>query len=183
MEKGIFDFDQMTREEKPFAMRLARWIDHTIKPKRICDIGCGPGMFVESYLERGMTAHGYDIDERVIGKSYLTQISMFELNEPADLVTCIEVAEHIPTQMSDLIVEAMWRNTEPNGTLIWSAAHPGQGGVDHINCQTKEFWQEKLEKIGFIRDYELEGFMLEYIVGGYHMGWFKMNGMLFRKIK
>jgi 2-polyprenyl-3-methyl-5-hydroxy-6-metoxy-1,4-benzoquinol methylase len=177
----MFDFETMWREEKPFADRLARWIDHVLKPNMIVDIGCGPGMFVQAFRERGLTAWGCDIDDYVVGKPHLSQVSMFDLHQPADLVTCIEVAEHINTGLSDEIAKSMWRNVTSGGNLIWSAAHPGQGGVGHINCQTKEYWQEKLEAQGFVRDYETEDFMLEYIRGGYHMGWFRMNAMFFRK--
>ena len=63
----------------------------------------------------------------------------------------------------------------------WSAAHPGQGGVDHINCQPKEYWQKLIESNGLVRDETMEQQMIEYISNGYHMGWFVQNAMIFKR--
>jgi 2-polyprenyl-3-methyl-5-hydroxy-6-metoxy-1,4-benzoquinol methylase len=101
--------------------------------------------------------------------------------ESRDLVLCIEVAEHIKNSLSDQVATSVAQAVNDNGVLIWSAAHPGQGGVGHINCQTKEFWQELIELNGLVRDQELEQQMIEYILTGYHMGWFIQNSMIFRK--
>ena len=64
-------------------------------------------------------------------------------------------------------------------TLIWSAAQPGQGGIGHINCQSKQYWEEKLTAQGLTRNIELETRMLKFVVQGPHMGWFRNNVMLF----
>jgi hypothetical protein len=55
-------------------------------------------------------------------------------------------------------------------------------GVEHIKCQTKEYWIEKFESVGLTRDLELEENLMTYICSGYHMGWFRMNGVVFKKL-
>jgi 2-polyprenyl-3-methyl-5-hydroxy-6-metoxy-1,4-benzoquinol methylase len=178
-----FDYEVMWREEKPFADRLATWTKNVLQPKRVVDLGCGPGMYVTSLREAGVQAFGYDIDERAKDRLHLGvhHTSMFEVNDPADVVFCIEVAEHIPDTLEGEVVKAMSRNTLPGGTLVWSAAHPGQGGVGHINCRPKEHWSALLQKEGLRRDYDREEQMKSWIRTGYHMGWFTMNAMVFVK--
>jgi hypothetical protein len=70
---------------------------------------------------------------------------------------------------------------QPGGTLIWSAAQPGQGGTGHINCQPKDYWATKLQAAGLERASDLEKQMLAHIKQGYHMGWFASNAMCFRR--
>ena len=177
-----FNYDLMWQEEKPFADRLAQWIKTELKPKKVIDIGCGPGMYVAALREVGLTnSYGYDIDLRIGNKEKegLYRVNMFELDDPANVVMCIEVAEHIPISKEKEVISSVVRNTLVGGTLIWSAAHPGQGGVGHVNCQTKEYWESKLSGAGMCRDFRSEDNLLKWIRSGYHMGWFSMNAMVF----
>jgi len=174
-----FNYDVMSKEEKKMADRLALWIKTELDPSSVLDIGCGPGHFVESLRDKGLNATGLDIDERVIGKSYLLQKSLFDMTETAEVTMCIEVAEHIENQHSDTIVDKVYAATEK--TLIWTAAQVGQGGIGHINCQPKEYWAEKLVAKGFVRNTDKENQLLEFIKQGPYMGWFINNLMIFDK--
>jgi 2-polyprenyl-3-methyl-5-hydroxy-6-metoxy-1,4-benzoquinol methylase len=177
-----FDYDLMWCEEKPFADRLAVWIKDALKPSRVVDLGCGPGMYVAALREVGIKdTYGYDIDQRIADRDAdgLHCRSFLDLYDPADVTMCIEVAEHIPAANEINVVEAVSRNTRPGGTLIWSAAHPGQGGVGHINCQPKEHWEGLLSRAKMRRDFKREDDMLRWIKSGYHMGWFRLNAMTF----
>jgi len=90
------NYDQMWQEEKPFADRLAVWIKARLNPTRVVDLGCGPGMHVYALQENRVNAVGYDTDIRVDDKPFLHKASMFDVTDPADLVLCFEVAEHLP---------------------------------------------------------------------------------------
>ena len=93
----------------------------------------------------------------------------------------MEVAEHIDGAANDRIATAMFDSLAPEGVLIWTAAKPGQGGVGHINCQTKYYWIEKLNATGLKRDLELENKLIAFTKDGYHMGWFVQNLLVYRK--
>ena len=176
-----FNYEVMDSEEKPMAIRLAQYIKNVYNPKTVLDVGCGPGTYVYSLRNVGVDAFGLDIDERTIGKEYLKNQSLLDIvNEKAELVLCIEVAEHIDESLEDKVVEKVVSSVEK--TLIWTAAVPGQGGIGHINCKNKEEWAEKIEKSGLIRNYEKEAELIEYISQGYHMGWFKNNVMVFDRL-
>jgi glycosyltransferase involved in cell wall biosynthesis/2-polyprenyl-3-methyl-5-hydroxy-6-metoxy-1,4-benzoquinol methylase len=179
-DNDVIDYNQIESEEKPFADRLATWIKENINPKKVVDIGCGPGTYVYSLRDNDVNAYGYDIDDRIDGKDYLKKLSLFEVNDKSDVVICLEVAEHIETSLSDSIVDSIIRNVNDDGMIIWTAAIPGQGGVGHINCQTKEYWEDKFISRGFYRDCTIENNLLEYIRSGPHMGWFLQNLMVLK---
>ena len=162
------------------AIRLANYIKDVYKPETVLDIGCGPGTYVYALRNLGVNASGLDIDERVIDKEHLKHQSLLDItDEKAELVMCIEVAEHIDSEFEDQVVKKVVSTV--GKTLIWTAAVPGQGGIGHINCKNKEEWSEKIIKAGLTRNYEKEKELIEYISQGYHMGWFKSNVMVFDK--
>lgn len=178
----VLDYEAMEIEEKPFADRLAVFIEE-LKPDRVIDLGCGPGMYVYSLRNQGVDAVGYDIDNRIQNKKHLYCESLFEVQDKADFVMCLEVAEHIDNVLSKDVVQAVKRCSLPGGTVLWSAAAPGQGGVGHINCQTKKYWDKLFAAEGFVRDDIMERYLLDYIVQGYHMGWFVNNFMIFKNVE
>jgi len=175
------DYRTIENEEKPFADRLARWISDNIQPSRVVDIGCGPGTYVDSLIACNTKAIGYDIDERVKENKNCVHMSLFDMTDSSDTVICLEVAEHIEQDLSDDVVSSIDRAVQPGGTLIFSAAQPGQGGSGHINCQLPSFWEEKFVSLGLTRDIKTETEMKDHIKAGYHMGWFINNAMVFRK--
>ena len=178
-----FDYQNIDDEEKPFSQGLARWIKEYYNPGRIVDIGCGPGTYVYSFQEIGIDSRGYDINQVVLDKPSLTQMSMFDLDDPSEFIICLEVAEHIETSLNDDIVDSLYKNLKPGGTLVFSAAHPGQGGVGHINCQTKEYWLEKFESKGFKRDVfaERDWEIYTELNKNEYMGWFMINKLILKK--
>lgn len=180
----LIDYEFLDQEEKPFANRLAVWIKDYINPKNVLDIGCGPGTYVYALSEQGLDVIGIDVDDRVIDKPLLSQESLLEFNGKykKDLVICFEVAEHIDPQYCDDIVKNVSDCVDVGGTLIWTAAKPGQGGVGHINCRTKEFWKEKFEKVGLTHDDKMQSDLIKYCQQGMHMGWFTQNVLCFKKV-
>ncbi len=175
------NYNVMQDEEKPFADRLAKYIKEQLNPKSLLDIGCGPGHFVDSFRSEGIDATGIDIDDRVIGKDYVEYRSLFDItNESADVVVCMEVAEHISEEQEDLVVQKVVSTV--NNTLIWTAAAIGQGGIGHINCKNKEDWAKKITESGLTRNCDKERKMIDEIKKGYHMGWFVNNLLYFEKV-
>jgi hypothetical protein len=63
-----------------------------------------------------------------------------------DLAVCIEVAEHLPRVHANTLIE---RLTSLAPAILFSAAIPGQGGVNHINEQWPEYWCDLFAKRDF----------------------------------
>lgn len=183
------DYDAIAKEEKPFADRLAIWIKDEINPATVIDIGCGPGIYVYSLRDIGINARGIDIDNRISDNPYLFNANILEYAVEdrefpwaSDLVLCLEVAEHIDPQYADMVVESVCKAINPGGTLIWTAAVPGQGGTGHINCRPKAYWQKKFEKAGLVFDEVSTNKCLSYLHTGKFMGWFSQNVLILSKM-
>lgn len=176
-----FDYNKMDDDERPFSINLAKWIKKYFKPKEVVDIGCGSGLYVNSLRDQKIKAIGYDINPIVEGKKYLSKKSIFDINHKSELIICLEVAEHIETKHNDEIVKSLYNNLKPGGTLIFTAAFPGQQGIGHINCQPKEYWLEKFTNIGLTRNTKAEDNWEKTMSKERHMGWFKINKLIFTK--
>jgi glycosyltransferase involved in cell wall biosynthesis len=176
------DYTGIIQEETKCADHLADWISNYLKPASVFDIGCGPGIYVESLRQRGIEAYGADIDVRVRNKPYLMNSSVFDLDKSQqELVICFEMAEHISSDKNDMIVDCVYNKIAPNGLLIWSAAAIGQGGIGHINCQDRSFWQQKFIDKGLKYEEPLHNELLNHLVSGWHMGWLRNNCLVFSK--
>jgi glycosyltransferase involved in cell wall biosynthesis len=176
------NLEQIDEEEKPFAENLASWFkNHAVPDAKIVDIGCGLGTYVNALRDVGFDAVGYDIDPKVKGRPNLFHEDLFTVNDQGNIVICLEVAEHIHEKLSDNVVKAVCKNVAPGGVIIWTAAKPGQGGTGHINCQPKEYWEDKFNKEGFIRDRDIENSILNHVTQGYYMGWFVNNLMVLKR--
>jgi glycosyltransferase involved in cell wall biosynthesis len=174
------NFDAIAHEEKPWADRLAAWISTALAADTVLDIGCGPGIYVDSLRDHGISACGIDVDDRVHGKEHLKYQSLFDItDETAHTVLCMEVAEHVDAAQQDLLVEKV-ASTVSN-TLIWTAAAIGQGGIGHINCKNKQDWADKLTAAGLTRNHNKEAELIKYAGEGHTMGWFVNNLLYFEK--
>lgn len=174
-----FNYAHMEEEERPFAARLAEWISTELKPKNVLDVGCGPGIYVEELLKQNVKAVGIEVSQEIM-KPYVLNKSLFDMDETAEVVICLEVAGHIPQEQADAVVHKVTGSTQK--TLVWTAAVPGQGGVGYINCQPKEYWREKIERCGFRYDEDATVRCVQFARTGFHMGWFVNNLQIFKKI-
>lgn len=58
-----------------------------------------------------------------------------------DLITCIEVGEHLPAFAAPILCDTIQRHLMPGGIVVFSAAPPGQMGEHHVNCQPAQYWR------------------------------------------
>jgi SAM-dependent methyltransferase len=126
-----------------------------IKPSRAVDVGCGTGAWLKvlsdateceilgvdgDYLPR----HFLEIPEdrflpRDLGQS-------LSLNQAFDLAISVEVAEHLPRTRAAGFVRDL---TELAPAVLFSAAVPAQGGIEHINEQWQSYWIDQFAGNGF----------------------------------
>jgi len=180
MNNTDFDYSTMDSEERPFAARLAVWITQRLDLK-ITDLGAGSGVYVEELRKLGAQAQGYDINPNQPRPDLVQTKTMFDIQDPAPVVLCLEVAEHIQEHLAPMVVKSIWTNTEVSGHVIFSAAQPGQGGVGHINCRYPEYWANLAREQGFVLRKDLQSELLAYATSGYHMGWFANNAQVWQR--
>jgi len=111
------------------------WIDRTcqLAGKRVVDVGCGGGILAESMAARGALVTGIDLAEKALGVARLhlleaggkvdyRHVSAEQLaaEQPAayDVVTCLEMLEHVPDPAST--VSACATLVKPGGHVFFS---------------------------------------------------------------
>jgi hypothetical protein len=153
------------------------------------DVGSGGGGYVYYMKKQGYAAEGieYSLIGRMLGLLQGLHIQKFNCEwkinpfqfKRFDLVYSIEVGEHIPYHLSNAFVEYI---SNRGRLIVFSAAHPGQGGQGHINEQPQDFWKEKFEKHGFAyQSNETMDFKKNLIEQGYK-GWLPKNLLILRSI-
>ena len=184
---GVDYFKQINHEESEQAIRLAKLLNWKYSPNSVADIGSATGLYLKPFYEMGIKVTGIDSAISVIDPSVVQipknmiknlDITKDPIKIKADLSLCIEVFEHINEKYAEKAVENL---ISISNTIIFSAAQPGQGGLGHINCQPKEYWQKLFNSNGYVRDLEDEEYFKIIMASGYHMGWLINNLMVFKK--
>jgi SAM-dependent methyltransferase len=146
----------------PSAQAAARALAALFEPHRVLDVGCGPGFMVAALRELGVEAFGFDGSTHAIAHASNGAAKPFvwqqDIREPVgypdkiDLVLCTEVAEHMAPEHADRLVAVLCGPGAP--WVVFTAAAPGQGGLDHVNEQPKPYWMEKFSALGYEPDFD-----------------------------
>ncbi|MEO0397772.1 MAG: methyltransferase domain-containing protein, partial [Cyanobacteria bacterium P01_A01_bin.137] len=125
---------------------VPRILEH-LEISSVLDVGCGEGAWLAVWKELGVESL-FGIDGEYVDLERLqideTSFKGFDLSKPFDLkrefdlVQCLEVAEHLPTSSSVSLVKSIVQHGD---LVLFSAAPKGQGGSDHINEQSYEYWR------------------------------------------
>src|SRR5262249_24413160 len=127
-----------------------------LHPRRVVDVGCGTGTWLAAFAERGATeVVGLDGDyvDRSLLDIPVDSFGAADLTKPVaplgryDLALCLEVAEHLPASRAEGLVSDL-TNLAP--VVLFSAAIPLQGGVNHVNEQWPEYWAGLFRDRGFV---------------------------------
>ena len=109
-------------------------------------MGCGVGGWLAEASSLGVeNIQGFDGD--YVARSMLKIPEEYfqpkDLSKPIkcerrfDLALSLEVAEHIDEGDADIFIQNL---VDLSDVILFSAAIPGQGGVEHINEQWPEYW-------------------------------------------
>lgn len=104
-----------------------------LQGKRVLDVGCGGGILSESMAQKGAEVTGIDLGDKALKVARLHSlesgvsvnyrlVSVEELADEApesfDIVTCMEMLEHVPDP--DAVVKACAKLVKPGGHVFFS---------------------------------------------------------------
>jgi hypothetical protein len=148
-------FEYIERGSIASAKQFSAFLVPLLDIKSVLDVGCGRGAWLREWKNAGVTV------ARGIDGPYVRQSSLlipaddftaqdlskeFDSGQRYDLVTCFEVAEHLPADRAETFVPSL---TTHGDLVLFSAATPGQGGENHINEQPLSFWQGLFRAEGY----------------------------------
>ncbi|BAY12210.1 glycosyltransferase [Calothrix sp. NIES-2098] len=151
-----------------------------VSPISVLDVGCAKGFLVEAFYNRGVLVHGFDYSEYAIScvredlKSSVfvasaTDSSAFHKNQDLyDLITCIEVVEHMPR---DEALYAIKNMCQYGKVIFFSSSADDFAEPSHLTVLPRISWLKIFLEHGFIPDYNFN--MLDLIP----------HGILLRKIE
>lgn len=125
--------------------------------RSVLDVGCGTGtwlkVFAESGIEDYLGIDGSYIRTEMLKIPYerfrpVDLATGIRLERTFDLAVCLEVAEHLPRRAAAHLIKLL---TEAAPVVLFSAAIPGQGGVNHINERWPGYWEDLFKKFDYQR--------------------------------
>jgi SAM-dependent methyltransferase len=124
-------------------------------PASSLDVGCGTGAWTAALMTAGvndvLAVDGHHVDPASLDIPP-DRFRPHDLSAPLslgrrfDLVLSLEVAEHLPAARADVFVKSL---CDHGDVVVFSAAIPGQFGIDHVNCQWPSYWRKRFESHGF----------------------------------
>jgi len=167
------------------------WIQSfvNLEGKKVVDVGCGGGILAESIAQAGADTTGIDLSEKALKVAELHALEVGanltyrsisaealadEQSEQYDVVTCMEMLEHVPDPAS--VVRACAKLCKPGGTLFFSTLNRNPKsylfaiiGAEYL---LKLLPKGTHEYAKFIKPSELVGF-----TRGVHLDMLGMKGM------
>lgn len=181
-------YARQMKGSKASAELIVPYIIRALSPIRITsvvDFGCGVGGWLAQFQEEDAAIRvlGMDFGEpeesqiqiplRNYKKVNLSQ--KIALNDRFDLCISLEVAEHIPPAYADTFVDNLCAHAD---LILFSAAVPYQGGMEHVNEQPLSYWSQKFEQ----RRYHLHDIIRPYFWNNRSIEmWYRQNMVLFIK--
>jgi hypothetical protein len=148
-------FEYIERGSIASAKQFCKFLVPLLGVNSILDVGCGRGAWLREWQGAGVKiAQGVD-GPYVRQQSLLIPVhafravdlsKKFDVGRRYDLVSSLEVAEHLPATCSETFISSLVTHAD---MVLFSAATPGQGGENHINERPLSFWQNTFQTKGY----------------------------------
>jgi SAM-dependent methyltransferase len=147
-----------------FFQQIAGEIVARLGPSTALDAGCAMGFLVENLYKLGVDAYGVDVSEYAIDnvdesiRDRCWQASLVEpLTKRYDLVTCIEVVEHLTAADGDRAIENICAATD---RVLFSSSSADYREPTHVNVRPPEDWSAAFAMHGFVRNLDFDATFL-----------------------
>ncbi len=152
-------------ERNPFWLNffsgIAEEIVRSLHPATVFDAGCSWGFLVEALCDRGVEAYGRDVSEYAVShvrEDLRSRCAVGSLTAPLpggpyDLVTCIEVLEHMSEDQGRIAIANL---TAASGAVLFSSTPDDYIEPTHVNVQPTMYWLRAFAERGFYPDASLD---------------------------
>lgn len=147
-------FDDIHSDSSKSAEIVLEILFRQFKPRSMIDIGCGSGAWLGAARSLGVEEL-LGLDGSYAEEFYVLESSTFlpvDLNLPVpvdgpfDLAVSLEAAEHLPASRARSFIEDLVGLSD---VVLFSAAVPFQGGVNHLNEQWQDHWASLFAEAGY----------------------------------
>lgn len=139
---------------RAFFTMLAERLRAVTNPSSVLDIGCARGLLVQAFHEQGVNAYGIDVSQRAIETAHPDVASRLSVGSAEhiegswDLITCIEVLEHMAPDASERAIDSMCAASE---RVLLSSTPTHFSEPTHINVREPAAWAASFAERGFFR--------------------------------
>lgn len=120
-------------------------------PRSYLDVGCGTGVMAKAAYDLGADALG--LDQLALDEAWLCRVDLrerFDLGRQFQVVSCIEVAEHIPAEHEAAFLDSLVAHIAPGGLLAFTSPWPAAENMSasHVNLKYPFAWRRELDARG-----------------------------------
>jgi SAM-dependent methyltransferase len=152
---GYDNYTWDNEEWRGFFLSLADRIVGMLDPRTVLDVGCARGLLVQALAAKGVDAVGTDISEHAVASAHhdvRDRLRVASATEPLkdryDLITCIEVLEHMSPVDAQVAIDTMAAATD---RVLFSSSPGDHDEPTHINTRPTAQWVAWFAERGFFR--------------------------------
>jgi SAM-dependent methyltransferase len=151
--------DAYYKEQAPGSLASAQAVMPLLleatRARSVVDVGCGSGAWLAATQKLGVKEilgidGGYvNSDALLIPSDRFRAVDLsgpLRVEDSFDLCISFEVAEHLSPERAESFVEDLTRLAP---WVAFSAAIPGQGGLEHVNERWPDFWHRLFARHGY----------------------------------
>jgi O-antigen biosynthesis protein len=148
-----------------FFNAIADRLFNYLAPQSVLDVGCAKGFLIEAFSNRGVATYGFDYSDFAISSvredfrpfvftANAADNSAFnKFQDDYDLITCIEVVEHMPRQEAVKAIQNMCQHSQ---AIFFSSTADDFSEPTHLTVLPRIEWLKIFLKHNFCPDYSFD---------------------------
>jgi Methyltransferase domain len=139
---------------RTFFTKVAEHLRAVTNPSTVLDVGCARGLLVQALCEQGVDAHGIDVSQHAIETAHpdvadrLSVGSAEDITGSWDLITCVEVLEHMAPTAAEQAIDSMCAASD---RVLLSSTPFDFTEPTHVNVREPAAWAASFAERGFFR--------------------------------
>ncbi|WP_248579330.1 class I SAM-dependent methyltransferase [Nocardioides sp. InS609-2] len=152
---GGDEYDWSSESWRSFFTRAATRLVALTSATNVLDVGCAKGLLVQAFATVGADASGFDHSAHAIESAHpdvRAKLYVASATAPIegrfDLVTCVEVLEHMSPTDAELAIDSMCAATD---LILFSSTPTDFEEPSHVNVRPTPDWAASFAERGFFR--------------------------------